>query len=68
VRRAFRNQRFANLIPLTSKIKKPQTLFKREGFCIANLKGLHLGFSPLGRLGGAKNIAIKEALRQLLKS
>jgi len=43
-----------------------QTLSKREGFCMADMKGLHLSSSPLGRLGGAKNISIKEAESRLL--
>jgi len=52
-----RGRRYQHLaMPQTSNL-----LPKREGFCIANLKGLHLGSSPLGRLGGAKKTPIKEA-------
>jgi len=38
-----------------------QTLSRGEGFCMANYKSVKIASSPLGRLGGAKKIPIKEA-------
>jgi len=50
VRRAFRNQRFANLIPLTSKIKKASNPLQKRGLLHSESERSAPGFLPFGEV------------------
>jgi len=50
VRRAFRNQRFANLIPLTSKIKRASNPLQKRGLLHSESERSAPGFLPFGEV------------------